>query len=184
LIRRVERVRKSVRLEFLCGARAVQRGRQDYLLLTRLAGQFSASAQELPQLMEAGRQELRAAVSARRELRSAYDLCRARELHAAAEPDAAGIRRIVLREAGETLESLRGLGQALASLPAVIFLGTLAAPPTVVLAASPDAGLDAGRLLKERLASVGGRGGGSPTLAQGTVADEAQLERVINSLAR
>ena len=184
LIRRVERVRKSVRLEFVCGARAVGRARQDYLLLSRLAGQFSAAAEELPQLMEIQRQDLRAAVTARRELQAAYNLCRARELHAATEPDAAGIRRVVLRDTGDTLEVLRGLGQALASLPAVIFVGAVATPPAVVLAASADTGLNAGGVLKQRLVEVGGRGGGSATLAQGTVPDAAQLERVIDALAR
>jgi alanyl-tRNA synthetase len=182
LIRGIERVRKSVRMEFLCGARAVRHARQDYLLLGRLAGAFSAPASELPHLVEDLRQEIRGAATARRELQGRYDLCRARELHAATQPDAAGIRRIVVRDTGETLEALRGLGQALASLPAVLFVGAVSAPPSLVVAASPGAGVDAGRALRELLVKAGGRGGGSATLAQGTVPDGARLDSVVNSL--
>ena len=40
LIRRSERVKKNVRLEFVCGARAVRRARADLDLLARLAGQL------------------------------------------------------------------------------------------------------------------------------------------------
>jgi len=41
-------------------------------------------------------------------------------------------------------------------------------PPALLLAASADTGLDCGRLLKDALHSVGGRGGGTSALAQGS----------------
>jgi alanyl-tRNA synthetase len=47
-IRKIERVRKSVRLEFLCGQRTVRRARTDLDLLARLAVPYSAAAEELP----------------------------------------------------------------------------------------------------------------------------------------
>jgi alanyl-tRNA synthetase len=52
----------------------------------------------------------------------------------------------------------------------------------VLLGTSEDSGVDAGRLLKEQLAAVGGRGGGSPRLAQGSVPDKASLERLVAAL--
>jgi alanyl-tRNA synthetase len=52
----------------------------------------------------------------------------------------------------------------------------------VLLSSSEDSGIDAGRTLKERLAAVGGRGGGSPRLAQGSVPDLAALESVVATL--
>ena len=181
-IRKGERVRKGIRLEFLCGGRAIRRARVDHELLLQLASGFTSSAQELPQLVEAQRRELKEANSARRELQAALDLCRARELYQGAAPDATGIRKVVVRETGEPLEALRGLAQAYASMPRAIFVGTAATPPAVVLAASPDAGVDAAGLLTGLLATVGGRGGGSATLAQGIVPGRSQLEAVVASL--
>jgi alanyl-tRNA synthetase len=58
----------------------------------------------------------------------------------------------------------------------------LLAPASVLLASSEDSGVDAGRLLKEKLAAVGGRGGGSPRLAQGSVPDAGAVESVVASL--
>jgi alanyl-tRNA synthetase len=60
LIRKVERVRKQVRLEFLCGGRALGRARADQELLARLAVTLSAAPDELPRLIEAQRAELKA----------------------------------------------------------------------------------------------------------------------------
>jgi alanyl-tRNA synthetase len=133
-------------------------------------------------LVEAQRRDLKEANSARRDLQAAVDLCRARELYQGAAPDAAGIRKVVVRETGEPLEALRGLAQAYTSMPMAIFVGTAATPPAVLLAASPDAGVDAAGLLKGLLATVGGRGGGSATLAQGIVPGRPQLEAVVASL--
>lgn len=69
-----------------------------------------------------------------------------------------------------------------ASMPRAIFVGAIANPPSLALAASPDAGVNAGGVLKGLLASVGGRGGGSATLAQGMVPGRAELETVVASL--
>src|SRR4051812_7593496 len=43
LIRKVERARKGVRLEFLCGQRAIRRALEDFELVSRLAGELSSS---------------------------------------------------------------------------------------------------------------------------------------------
>jgi alanyl-tRNA synthetase len=181
-IRKVERVRKAMRLEFLCGGRAVRRTRADHMLLTQLATEFSSAAGDLPRLIQSQREELKEALSIRREMQAALDLCRARELYEAATPDPTGIRRAVVRDSGEPLESLRGLAQAFASLPMAIFVGGVTSPPAVVLAASPDTRVDAAGVLKGLLAAVGGRGGGSAALAQGILPGRPQLETIITSL--
>jgi alanyl-tRNA synthetase len=46
-------------------------------------------------------------------------------------------------------------------------------PMGVLIACSADCGIDAGAILKQTLAEFGGRGGGSATLAQGSLPDEA-----------
>jgi len=182
LIRKVERVRKAVRLEFLCGMRAVRRARADQELLARLAAQYSAAQDELPALVEAQRAELKDAVAGRREAEAQLDRYRAAELYAGAAPDAAGLRRIVVREEGG-IDRLRGLAQAVAALPRAVFVGVAASPPGLLVAASEDSGRDAGAMLRGALAPAGGRGGGTPRLAQGTVGAEA-LERVVEAVSQ
>jgi alanyl-tRNA synthetase len=182
LIRKLERVRKGLRVEFLCGSRATRRARADYGLLSLLAAEFSAAADELPGLMTSHRDEIKEALASNRELQEKLDLCRARELYAAASPESTGIRRVTVREEGSSADTLRGLAQAFSSMPLAVFVGAVASPPAVVLAASADTGIDAACLLKSLLTSVGGRGGGSPRLAQGIVPGRAQLQTVIESL--
>ena len=182
LIRKVERVRKAVRLEFLCGTRAVRRARADQELLTRLAAQYSAAEDELPALVEAQRAELKEVVAGRREAEAQLDRYRAAELYAGAAPDAAGLRRIVVREE-RGIERLRGVAQAVAALPRAVFVGVATSPPGLLVAASEDSGRDAGAMLRSALAPAGGRGGGTPRLAQGTVGAEA-LERVVEAVSQ
>lgn len=182
LIRRVERFRKGVRVEFLCGSRAIRQARSDYNLVSQLAAELSASAEELPRLIETRREELKLATALNRELEEKLDLCRARELYAAAAPESTGLRRVLVRQEGGSVEALRGLAQAFASMPLAIFVGTVPSPPALVLAVSADTGIDAAGMLRSLLASVGGRGGGSARLAQGVVPGRSQLEKVVESL--
>ena len=62
----------------------------------------------------------------------------------------------------------------------VLIVGT--SPTAVLVAASKDAGVDAGATLKTVLAEAGGRGGGSPTLAQGNVPNSGTLDALIAAL--
>lgn len=181
LIGRIERVRQRVRIEFLCGARAVRRTRADRDLLSGIAAPLSAAADELPALLEAQRGELRESAAAVRRLEAALAGYRANELYRATPPDPAGLRRIVLRENEGGVEHLRALAHAVTTLPRAVLLATIADPPAILLAASADAGIDAGRELKAALTAAGGRGGGNPTLAQGTAPREA-LDRVVEVL--
>lgn len=182
LIRKLERVRKGVRVEFLCGSRAIKRARADHGLLSLLAAEFSATADELPRLITSQRNEMKEADAANRDLQGKLDLCRARELYDAASPESTGIRRVTVREGGSSADTLRGLAQAFGSMRLAVFVGAIASPPGVVLAASEDTGIDAGILLKSLLTSVGGRGGGSARLAQGIVPGRDQLQMVVESL--
>jgi alanyl-tRNA synthetase len=182
LIRKSERVKKTVRLEFLCGARAVRRARADLDLVTRLAAHFSAAPDELPALVEAQRAELKAAASARRELEESLARHRARELYEAAP--AGDVKRIVVREEKGPIERLRPLAQALGAMPRAMFVGWTADPPGLLLAASEDSGVDAGATLRSALEAVGGRGGGNARLAQGTAPSAEALERTVAALAK
>jgi alanyl-tRNA synthetase len=183
LLRKVERVRQSVRLEFLCGLRAVRRARADFQLLGRLAAPYSAAAEDLPVLLEQQRGELKQAAAVRRELEHALDARRARELYDSSETRASGSRLVLVRdEPAMTMERLRGLAQAVVGSPRVVFIGTTRKPAAVLLATSEDSGMDAGRTLRQALDGVGGRGGGNARLAQGSVPDDA-VDTVVRMLA-
>jgi alanyl-tRNA synthetase len=179
LIRKVERVKRHVRLEFLCGARAVRRARADADLLAELAAAQSAAAEELPALLETQRAELKAGATARRELEEAVAGYRARELHASLPPGADGRRIAIVRDAHGPVERLRALAQAFSGLPGGVFIGVGEEPPALLVAAAADTGMDAGSVLKAALEANGGRGGGSPRLAQGSVKDPAALDAAV-----
>src|SRR5206468_387819 len=72
LIGKLEKVRSTVRVEFLCGARAVRRARADYDAVSRIAQLFSAAAGETPDqvaaLLEASREAEKASRKVQGEL--------------------------------------------------------------------------------------------------------------------
>jgi alanyl-tRNA synthetase len=190
LMRRTERVRKTTRVEFVCGLRAVRTARADHELLSALALSLGVAPSELVAKTKAQGEELRAAQAARREATTALDAYRARELFDAAAPDASGRRRIVVRRASgtpgtsgtpPTIEELRSLAQAILALGDVLFVGTLATPPTILVGSSDScpAALDAGATLKKILAEHGGRGGGNARIAQGTVPTLEALDSAV-----
>jgi alanyl-tRNA synthetase len=179
LLRKLERVKRGVRVEFVCGGRAVRAASGDYDLLAGLAGDFSAAPAELPALMAAQRDQLKALAASRRELEAEVQGYRARQLYDDAAPDSSGIRRALVREGNASLTELRGLAQAYAAMPGAVFIGAVEAPPSILLAAAPDSGVNAGAVLKGVLDANGGRGGGSASLAQGSLPSREQLEKVL-----
>lgn len=181
LIRSVEKVRKATRIEFVCGTRAVRRARRDYESLTQIASSMSASLDDAAPLVTAQADRLKEGDNARKKLEKELATFRARERYDATAPDAAGVRTIVIRDVA-AMDDLRTLAQAMFALPRVIVVGALMDPPSVLIAASEDSGVDAGRLLKERLAAIGGRGGGSPRMAQGSVPDAGAVESILSEL--
>jgi alanyl-tRNA synthetase len=182
LVRKIDRVKRQVRLEFVCGLRAVNRARADFELLSRLAQNLSSSLDEVPALVESQAERLRAADGQRRRLEAELHAYRARLLYEAADADASGLRRIVQHRESGPIDELRGLAQAYCVLPKAVFVGAIDDPPSVLLAAADDSGIDAGRVLKAALATIGGRGGGSPRMAQGSVASVAEVSKAIESL--
>jgi alanyl-tRNA synthetase len=81
------------------------------------------------------------------------------------------------------MEGCRGLAQAVTALANAVFIASLPSPPTLLLGSSPESGVDAGQLLKSVLTELGGRGGGTARLAQGTVPAAAAIEAALARLA-
>jgi alanyl-tRNA synthetase len=180
LIRKVERVRKSARLEFVCGLRAVRRARADFESLTRIAGALSASLDDAPALVAAQSEQLRAAENERRRMERELAGYRAKALYDAAPADGRNLR--VVRQEAASMDELRTLAQATIALPRAVLVGTIGEPPSLLLATAEDTGLDAGRLLREGVTRVGGRGGGSSRIAQGSVPDAGRLTEAVASV--
>lgn len=181
LVRSSETVRKTTRVEFLCGRRAIRRARRDLEALATIAGSLSSSLDDAPSVVATQAERLRDADNARKKFEKELSGYRIRERYDATSPDAGGVRTIVVRDA-TSIDGLRAIAQASFALQRVVVVGALTSPPSVLLASSEDSDIDAGRTLKERLAAVGGRGGGSPRLAQGSVPDLAALESVVAAL--
>jgi alanyl-tRNA synthetase len=183
LIRRLEKIRQTVRVEFLCGARAVARARSDYDALSRTAQLFSAALDEVPALVAAQLEAARSADKARRKLQLELVVYQGRELYQATPAAADGVRRHKHRAASGSVDELGALARSFTAGPKAIFLAALEKPPSVIYAVSDDVGVDAGQAVKQALADAGGRGGGNARLGQGSVPDAALLEAVIERLA-
>jgi alanyl-tRNA synthetase len=183
LLRSIEKVRKSTRVEFVCGERAVRRARHDYETLVGIASSLSASIDDAASLVSAQADRLKESDNARKKLEKELASYRVRERYDSASADANGVRTIVIRDAS-SIDELRALAQAAFTLPKVVVVGALNSPPSVLLASSEDSGVDSGKMLKEKLTAAGGRGGGSPRLAQGSVPDSAALDSIVESLIK
>jgi alanyl-tRNA synthetase len=182
LLGKLEKVRHGVRVEFRCGERAIRRARADYETLSRTAQVFSAPSGEVPALAAAQLEAARAQDKARRKLELELAACQGRELYRSTAPDSGGCRRVTHRAGSGSVEDLRAIARSFTAQPKAVFLATLANPPSVLLAVSADAAIDAGKLVKAALAEEGGRGGGTPGMAQGSVPGAAELERVVARL--
>ena len=182
LLRKFEKVRQSTRVEFLCGSRAVARARADYDALLKAAQSFSSTLDEVPGNVAALIESSRAAAKSRRKLELELAGYQGKELYEATAPRPDGVRRVARRMESGNVEDLRAIATSFTAQPRAVFLATLSAPPSVLLAASEDAGVDAGKQLKAALAAAGGRGGGTARMAQGSVPDAALLDSVTAKL--
>jgi alanyl-tRNA synthetase len=179
LLRKMEKIRQSVRVEFLCGARAVRRARADYEALARAAQLFSAPLDDVPAAVKALQESARASEKACTKLGLDLAAYQGKDLYAATAAGDDGLRRAVRRLERGSLEELRAVAQNFTAQPKSVFVATLSDPPSVLLAASDDAGVDAGKVLKAALTAAGGRGGGNARMAQGSVGSAAALDEVL-----
>jgi alanyl-tRNA synthetase len=184
LLRKTEKVRQGVRVEFVCGERAIAAARRDRVALNEAAGVLSSHIWELPQQVRKLADEGKAARKHQSEL-----LNEVAELHAVrlieGTPETNGLYLVVKSFPCRGLEFIKLLAQKLVRTDgkrAVALLGAGEGAPALVFAQTAGLPYDMGALMKEALAASGGRGGGTKDMAQGGVAKvemiEAALERV------
>lgn len=183
LLGKVERVRKSARVEFVCGGRAIRRARQTYQALTRLGAALSTSVESVADVVTTRLAALERDSAALRKARESLDGYRAAELYAAARAgSSAGLALVIERQARGSVQDHRGLAQSYAQRARAVFIVAIEEPAALLLACSDDSGVDAGAALKAAIAVGGGRGGGSKRLAQGSFETPAALTAALSAL--
>ena len=185
LVRGVERVRQGMRIEFVCGLRAVAAARADFTALTRGASLLSMARTEVPAGIERILADAKAGAKEGHKLRE--ELATYHAIRLAIEEQIVDHLRVVRRVfADRDAEYVKLLALRLAaSVPQTVGLlvSTHRDPALVVLVRSGDLEFHAGNLLKEALAALGLRGGGSADLAQGQVPGQ-QIEGLLDALGR
>ncbi len=181
-LRGAERVKQHTRIEFLCGSRAVTRARLDAALLSNTARLFSAAVADVPLLAEQLQTRMAELERNRKRLATDLALFDARARWERTTPDPDGIRRFHVVLTDGAVREYEPLAQALAALGPCLALVTSTSPPGVLFAAADGTGIDAGKILRTVLSAVGGRGGGSSRIAQGSVPDAGAIASIAAQL--
>ena len=176
LLRGVEKVSRGVRIEFVCGLRAVRSARTDASILTKTSALLSTGPADLAdtvgRLLSDAKSSTRERQKLREELAVLQGAALARE--AAVEN---GLRLAVREWKDRDREYVRLLASRTVSAApstAVIFCAKDSDPVRIFLARSSDLGFNCGQIMREALSRLGLRGGGSADLAQGDVPAEQQ----------
>lgn len=186
LLRKVEKVKQGVRLEFVCGMRAVATARKDYTTLTEAAGIYSAHIYDLPQQVRTSLDEAKAAGKSQQKLFEEIAGLEAERLLAENEGSPKVIIKI-LPERDAVFAKLLAQKLTAGRSDAIAFLAAGSGQPALVFAQSPGQKHNMGQLMKDAMAQLGGRGGGTADLAQGGVpagqADPVSIENLLRDLA-
>jgi alanyl-tRNA synthetase len=180
-IRKLEKIRNTTRVEFVCGGRALRTARSDLRVLTELSRLTSATFDDLPTMVGAQIEKAKALEKTCVKLSSELAKREGGELHASTVPGADGLRRILQK--GPIDDAVRARAQAFVATGKAVFLAVSDEPPSVLFAASADSGVHAGNRVKELVTAAGGRGGGNQTMAQGSVPAES-LAGIVESLSK
>jgi alanyl-tRNA synthetase len=182
-IRGTERVRQGIRVEFVCGLRAVVTARRDLATLTRAAAALSVGRMDVSEAVDRLLAENKAVHKV--QLKLTKELA---GYHAASllqeqplEEGSRLIRRTFTDHDAGYLKLLASRLTAAAAQTCVLLAATREEPARVVLAATPDMKVDCGTLLREGLGAYGARGGGSPGIAQGQIT-RTHLEALFDGL--
>jgi alanyl-tRNA synthetase len=192
LLRKTEKVRQGTRVEFVCGGRAVRMARRDYGALSEAASLFSAKLWDVPE-------QIRKSVEESKLLRKQKDdaldeLAEHMALAALHSQPASNGRKIIVRafpDRDVNFAKLFAQKVTRTATPAIALVASTMNPPGIVFAQTPaqtstpalGAAVDMGALLKQVLASVGGRGGGNHDFAQGGVPPNSNVEQILREAA-
>src|SRR5690348_7263615 len=185
LLRRTEKVKQGVRVEFVCGLRAVRTARQDFQLLSEASGLYPCAPADLPGNISKQREEFR--VVQKRDARILEELAelKAAQLLQDTAVEGSGWKMIVQIFPERDASFVKLLAQRLTrgNQNVIALLAGTSPSPAVFFARSSDLSFDLGTLLRELVTAAGGRGGGSKDFAQGAIPDPGNLGSVLNEAA-
>jgi alanyl-tRNA synthetase len=181
----LERYKGGSRVTFLCGARALRDYRRALHILRETGNALSMSQDEVPQAVVRLQDELQ---TTRRALNKAQGQLLEFEADRLWEetPEVDGVRRIVAHWTERTFADARVIANRLRERPHTLLLLAVTEEKGVrmVVARSEDVPhCDAGAILRVVTGALGGRGGGSPAIAQGG-ADAHSHEVIVEALRR
>jgi alanyl-tRNA synthetase len=183
LLRKTEKVKQGMRVEFVCGLRAVATARRDYETLTESAALFSTHIYEVPQGIRKLQEENKAAVKTQHKLLEELAEFQAKEMLHSAEQR--GAQKLVVQFFAEReLAFIKVLAQKLTKLEQCVALFACGgAQPSLVFGQTPGLGNDMGALMKQAVQTLGTRGGGNRDMAQGGAPDAASAEQAVGEAA-
>ena len=184
LIRKLDKLRGNVRVEFLCGQRAVAQARRDFDTLGTAARHFSCPLEEVANGVEQLAARAKEQDKAIRMLKSELAAFEGKQLYESTAPAGGGLRHHAVHLTGAIGEEHRLLAQHFIAGPLAALLVTSSNPPSLLLACSADSGLHAGNLVKTAIAASGGKGGGSGTMAQASLPSIEALEQIRADLSQ
>lgn len=180
-IRKGEKIRGNVRIEFVCGVRALRRAKMDFRILSQLAQESGTTPEKLPEHWALLKQRASESEKAQAKLILQVGERDGTNLYANTPPFDDGLRRVILRV--PTVDAqIRATASAFAMHSKAAILVLTENPPAMLLACSPDSGMHAGTMLKEALGKIGGRGGGSAALAQASLPNSEALDVLAEDL--
>lgn len=175
-----ERYKNGVRVYFLAGRRALA----DYQFLDGmvrdLARELSLAPGDLPGQIQRYRDD---AARLRKQLKDAREQLLGVEAGTlVADARSIGGTRIVRHVfAGRPFDEVKMLAAQVATRPrSVALFGTRGALPQLAFARSPDLRLDMGAVLRQVLPAIEGKGGGSPSAAQGAGKNAAGVNTALD----
>ena len=162
-----ERFKGGMRVEFVCGRRALTASRALRNCVAGGVRQLSVVPEELPSAIERLQAEGR---NLQKSLETAYERLAGREADALiANGEKVGAATVVAAAvSGWDANALKKLASAIAVKPGVIaVLLTSDVPSLIAVSRSQDLTVDAGAILKPLIERFGGKGGGKGSMAQG-----------------
>jgi len=184
LLRKTEKTRQGIRVEFVCGGRSVRTARSDYTTLTEAAALFSAQSSDVPDMIRKTFEEGKAL---RRERDDALEeLAEAMAASALAEQPKVGGSLVITKVFADhdiNFAKLFAQKATRAGKPVVALVASSVNPVGMVFAQTPGGKADMGAVLKQVLTPVGGRGGGSHDFAQGGVPPGCDVEQLLRQAA-
>src|SRR5581483_2574650 len=147
LLRKTEKVRQGIRVEFVCGMRAVKTARRDYTVLAEAAGLYSSHIWDVPQQIRKAQDEAKAARRTREQLLE--EVAEQQAATMLSQVNAANGAKIITRIFTERdLVFIKLLAQKITRLePAVALLASTLGQPSLVFAQSTGQPFDMGALM-------------------------------------